>query len=104
MFFVSTGHIESGRPFAYDWLVRMLCTAPDARLDAPELGLSMPLPDGLRERRALAVRWVGQAEEHLRAGRVAAARDAIVAAQSLDARAPGLAGIAEQVAAAEAAR
>ncbi len=56
MFFVSTGHIDSGRPFAYDWLVRMLCTAPDARLDAPELGLSMSLPGDLRERRVLAAR------------------------------------------------
>ncbi|MGN6152514.1 MAG: polysaccharide deacetylase family protein [Lysobacteraceae bacterium] len=24
MFFVSTGHIDSGRPFAYDWLVHIL--------------------------------------------------------------------------------
>lgn len=56
MFFVSTGHIDSGRPFAYDWLVRMLCTVPDARLDAPELGLSVALPGDLRERRALAAR------------------------------------------------
>lgn len=57
MFFVSTGHIDSGRPFAYDWLVRMLCTAPaDARLEAPGLGFSTALPADLRERRALAAR------------------------------------------------
>ena len=54
MFFVSTGHIDSGRPFAYDWLVRMLCTVPDAHLEIPELRLSMPLSPDLRERRSLA--------------------------------------------------
>ncbi|MET0813905.1 MAG: polysaccharide deacetylase family protein, partial [Pseudoxanthomonas sp.] len=26
MFFVSTGHIDSGMPYAYDWLVHMICT------------------------------------------------------------------------------
>lgn len=54
MFFVSTGHIDSGRPYAYDWLVHMLCTTRAARLQAPELGLDLALPDHLCARRALA--------------------------------------------------
>lgn len=54
MFFVSTGHIDSGRPFAYDWLVYMLCSARDAHLHAPELGLDLLLPSTLAARRALA--------------------------------------------------
>lgn len=62
MFFVSSGHIASGRPYAYDWLVHMLCTTTQPRLLAPELGIDWPLPDagcdagseGLAERRRLA--------------------------------------------------
>lgn len=54
MFFVSSGHIESGRPYAYDWLVHMLCTTRQPRLTAPELGLDHALPDDLAARRALA--------------------------------------------------
>lgn len=56
MFFVSTGHIDSGRPYAYDWLVHMLCTTRARRLQAPELGIDEPLPDGLPARRAQASR------------------------------------------------
>ena len=58
MFFVSSGHIASGRPYAYEWLVYMLCTTRHPRLLAPELGIDWPLPDadagGLVERRLLA--------------------------------------------------
>lgn len=62
MFFVSSGHITSGRPYAYDWLVHMLCTTTRSRLIAPELGIDWPLPDAgcdagaeaLAERRRLA--------------------------------------------------
>lgn len=58
MFFVSSGHIESGRPYAYDWLVYMLCTTTQPRLLAPELGIDWPLPgadaEGLAARRLLA--------------------------------------------------
>lgn len=57
MFFVSSGHIASGRPYAYDWLVHMLCTTPQSRLHAPELGIDCPLPagpDALAARRQLA--------------------------------------------------
>jgi peptidoglycan/xylan/chitin deacetylase (PgdA/CDA1 family) len=52
MFFVSTGHIDSGRPYAYDWLVHMLCSVPDgARLQVPELGIDWGLEATLTERR-----------------------------------------------------
>lgn len=54
MFFVSTGHIDSGLPYAYDWLVHMVCMAPVARLQLPELGLDWKLGATLAERRAQA--------------------------------------------------
>lgn len=56
MFFVSTGHIDSGRPYAYDWLVYMLCTTRAACLQAPELEIDWALPDDLPGRRDLAAR------------------------------------------------
>jgi peptidoglycan/xylan/chitin deacetylase (PgdA/CDA1 family) len=53
-FFVSTGHIDSGKPFAYDWLVHMiLCTDADT-LALPELGMSVPLPADRAARRRIA--------------------------------------------------
>lgn len=58
MFFVATGHIDSGRPYAYDWLVHMLCTTPAERVVAPELGIDWALPVGLDARRALAGRML----------------------------------------------
>lgn len=54
MFFVSTGHIDSGRPYAYDWLVHMVCSTPAARLQALELGVDWTLGEGLGERRVQA--------------------------------------------------
>lgn len=54
MFFVSTGHIESGKPYAYDWLVHMLCTVPRTRLEIPALGIAASLPESLEGRRMLA--------------------------------------------------
>jgi peptidoglycan/xylan/chitin deacetylase (PgdA/CDA1 family) len=53
-FFVSTGHVESGQPFAYDWLVHMLLTASVPRLMLPELGIDVLLPARRNERRDLA--------------------------------------------------
>lgn len=53
-FFVSTGHIDSGRPFAYDWLIYMFMHAPVRRLIAPEVGLDTPVPHGRAERRRMA--------------------------------------------------
>ncbi len=56
MFFVSTGHIDSGEPYAYDWLVHMLCSSAAARARLPELGIDLPMPETLHERRELARR------------------------------------------------
>lgn len=55
-FFVSTGHVDSGRPFAYDWLVHMLLTTRATRIDLPELGTRQTLPEDRARRRALATR------------------------------------------------
>lgn len=54
MFFVSTGHIESGRPYAYDWLMHMICVTRADRLQAPELSIDRALPATLQARRAIA--------------------------------------------------
>ena len=54
MFFVSTGHIDSGAPYAFDWLVHMVCQAPAGRLEVPELGLDWALGTDLSGRRAQA--------------------------------------------------
>jgi peptidoglycan/xylan/chitin deacetylase (PgdA/CDA1 family) len=54
MFFVSTGHIDSGQPYAYDWLVHMLCTTRAAALKSPELRIDWALPDDLAARREIA--------------------------------------------------
>jgi peptidoglycan/xylan/chitin deacetylase (PgdA/CDA1 family) len=54
MFFVSTGHIDSGRAYAYDWLVHMVCTTQAAWLKAPALGFDRALGTTLAERRAQA--------------------------------------------------
>lgn len=54
MFFVSTGHIDSGMPYSYDWLVHMLCRSPRSVLPIPELGEDWTLPDSLEGRRLAA--------------------------------------------------
>ena len=54
MFFVATGHIDSGRPYLYDWLVHAVCVTQASRIDVPELALAMPLPADLHARRAVA--------------------------------------------------
>ncbi len=53
-FFVSTGHIDSGRPYAYDWLVHMILLTSATRLVLPELGMDVPLPPDRTSRRAIA--------------------------------------------------
>lgn len=53
-FFVSTGHIDTGRSFAYDWLVHMILLATAPRLVLPELGMDLTMPETRDERRALA--------------------------------------------------
>jgi peptidoglycan/xylan/chitin deacetylase (PgdA/CDA1 family) len=45
-FFVATGHIDSGQPFAYDWLVHALRTTAATALVVPELGLDLALAPG----------------------------------------------------------
>jgi len=54
MFFVSTGHIDTGKPYAYDWLVHMVCRTPATRLQVDELAFDQPLPASLAGRRVLA--------------------------------------------------
>jgi len=53
-FFVSTGHIDSGWPYAYDWLVHMILVTPARRLVLPELSIDVPLPDDRATRRRVA--------------------------------------------------
>lgn len=53
-FFVSTGHIDSGRAYAYDWLVHMIRTTDAACLRVEELGLDRVLPAAAADRLALA--------------------------------------------------
>ena len=52
-FFVATGHIDSGRPYAYDWLAHLLLTARADRVRMPEAGIDLPLPPSLDARREL---------------------------------------------------
>ncbi len=54
MFFVSTGHIDSGRPYVYDWLVHMICVTDHSRISMPELGIDRALPASLQARRDVA--------------------------------------------------
>ncbi|HJW45982.1 MAG TPA: polysaccharide deacetylase family protein [Lysobacter sp.] len=56
MFFVATGHIDSGTPYLYDWLVHMLCVTSADALELPDLQLACPLPGDLAGRRAIAAR------------------------------------------------
>lgn len=54
MFFVSTGHIDSGVPYSYDWLVHMLCVTEADTLALPELQIACALPPDLGKRRVVA--------------------------------------------------
>ncbi|MGJ4729110.1 polysaccharide deacetylase family protein [Luteimonas sp. SDU101] len=51
-FFVSTGHIDSGMPYAYDWLAHLVVTMDEARLRIPELEIDVLLPPGRDARHA----------------------------------------------------
>lgn len=53
-FFVSTGYIDNGRPYDYDWLVHMILLAPMDRLVIPELSLELSQGDSREARRQLA--------------------------------------------------
>lgn len=54
MFFVSTGHIDSGMPYLYDWLVHMFCRTAATRLQVAELAIDQAIPTALAARRELA--------------------------------------------------
>lgn len=54
-FFVSTGHIESGKPYAYDWFVHMICRSASGQLRIAELGVDCTLPAAVAQRRELAM-------------------------------------------------
>lgn len=44
-FFVATGHIDNGKPYAYDWLAYMVRSTSVPRLQVTALGIDQPLPD-----------------------------------------------------------
>lgn len=46
-FFVSTGHIDSGQPYAYDWLAHMVRTTKAGEIDLPAYGFRLDLPEDL---------------------------------------------------------
>lgn len=58
MFFVSTGHIDSGEPYGYDWAVHMICRTQARRLQVPQMDIDWPLPDGVAGRREVASRFL----------------------------------------------
>ena len=62
-FFISTGHIDTGRPYAYDWLVHMILLADTERLQLPELGMDESMPPTRAERRVLAARVLDRMKE-----------------------------------------
>ncbi|SKB75759.1 Predicted xylanase/chitin deacetylase [Luteibacter sp. 22Crub2.1] len=53
-FFVSTGHLDTGRPYGYDWLVHMILVTGAPRLQLPELGIDIVLPPDRASRRRIA--------------------------------------------------
>jgi len=69
LFFVSTGHIDEGKAFAYDWLVHMILTTKHARFDAPEIAIEQALPPTRTGRRNLAaltlsrMKWMSAAAQ-----------------------------------------
>ncbi|TYT23938.1 polysaccharide deacetylase family protein [Luteimonas viscosa] len=52
-FFVATGHIDNGMPYAYDWVAHLVVTMNDGRLCLPDLGIDLPLPADRDARHAL---------------------------------------------------
>ncbi len=53
-FFVSTGYIDSGLPYDYDWLVHMILGTTLERISMPELNLELHTPSTRLERRWVA--------------------------------------------------
>jgi peptidoglycan/xylan/chitin deacetylase (PgdA/CDA1 family) len=54
VFFVSTGYIDDGLPYAYDWLVHLMCTTSESRVRIGALDLDVAIPDAMQGRRVLA--------------------------------------------------
>lgn len=54
-FFVSTGHIESGLPYSYDWFVYMMLRTDATHLRIAELDIDQSLPESRWQRRAIAI-------------------------------------------------
>jgi peptidoglycan/xylan/chitin deacetylase (PgdA/CDA1 family) len=54
MFFVSTGHIDSGLAYSYDWFVHMICRTRADRLNIEPLKFDEVLPASRPQRRAVA--------------------------------------------------
>ncbi len=69
-FFVSTGHIDNGLPYNYDWLVHMICVTRASRIEIPELDLRVDLPSAQAARQRLAadildrIKWLDDALQH----------------------------------------
>lgn len=53
-FFVSTGHIDNGLPFSFDWFVHMLLCTHARELSLPEVNLVRPIPQDRSGRLQLA--------------------------------------------------
>jgi len=58
MFFVSTAHIDSGEPYAYDWAVHMICRTDQDHMKLPQMGIDWPLPPHQEDRRQIAARFL----------------------------------------------
>lgn len=54
-FFVSTGHVQSGLPYAYDWFVHVICRSAPGQLRIAALGVDCALPATIAQRRELAM-------------------------------------------------
>lgn len=55
-FFISTGHVDRGHTYAFDWVAHALLVAPAGRLQVPALGLDEVLGTARVARRALVAR------------------------------------------------
>lgn len=53
-FFVSTGYIDNGLPYAYDWFVHMLLRTDATQVELAQLGIVEAIPTHRSDRRALA--------------------------------------------------
>jgi peptidoglycan/xylan/chitin deacetylase (PgdA/CDA1 family) len=63
-FFISTGHIDNGSPFAYDWLVYMILHTTATQLTLPELHLDQAMPTDRAARRELAGQVLSKLKNH----------------------------------------